>query len=215
VECESNTHEISSDGRPPQGSITALLTDLRRCDTVAFSVLWQRFFPRLTGLARRTLSALPRCGAEADDVAQSAFLSFWRALDQGQSLRLADRDDLWNLLAVVTVRKARKTVRSETARKRGGGRIQHLSAMEAIPGHAPPEGGMLLRMLSEITPPEFDLFCEEMLLKLDDESRPIAVLRLQGHSTSEIAKLVGQSPRSIQRSLEGTRALWRASADEN
>lgn len=199
----------ASGGTESPGSITALIDGLGRCDPAAIAVLWQRFFPRLTGVAQRTLRELPRCNTDADDVAQSAFLSFWQALEGGRSFEFADRHDLWNLLGLVTVRKARKLVRADTAQKRGGGRRRQASGDISTD-----EDLSLNQRLAAVSPAEFDLFCEEMLLKLDDESRRIATLRLQGNSTSEIAELLGLHQRAIQRSLEATRDLWQSAADD-
>lgn len=206
VQHKSRSDDTVGGGQP--GSITVLLADLQRRDAAALTVLWQRFFPRLTGLAQRTLANLPRCSADADDVAQGAFLSFWQALDRGREFQLGDRDDLWNLLGVLTVRKAHKLVRAETVQKRGGGRV--LSETALPDSHE--DDGRLDQLLTTVSPMEFDMFCEEMLQRLDEDARRVAVLRLQGHSTAEIAELIGQHQRAVQRSLEATRAVWRASA---
>src|SRR5262249_17023456 len=49
----------------------------------------------------------------------------------GQFRQLSDRDDLWRLLATITVRKALGTIRHQTRQKRGGGQVLGESALIA------------------------------------------------------------------------------------
>jgi DNA-directed RNA polymerase specialized sigma24 family protein len=162
----------------------------------------------MAGLARKALAALPNCGVDAEDAAQGAFVSFWRALDGGRGFEFANRNDLWKLLGIMTTRKARKMARRQLAKKRGGGRIRletdlRGAATEQMPVDSPLDSGS-----AEIRPAEFDLCCEEMLLALDDEHRTTAILRLQGYSSQEIASRLNCSPRSIQRKLQVIRGAW-------
>src|SRR4051794_39017001 len=91
-----------------EGSVTRWIGDLRSGGDAAAQRLWERYFDRLVHLARNKLRALPRRGAAEDeeDAALSAFDSFCRGVARGQFPRLTDRDDLWRLLVVLTVRKA-------------------------------------------------------------------------------------------------------------
>src|SRR5215510_9873464 len=106
----------------PSGSVTRFFDQLRAGDPNAAEELWLRFFPRLVALARQVLAGRPQRVADADDAAQSAFASFCLRVKAGE-FRISDRDDMWNLLGVITSRKARKQVRKESAGKRGGLRV--------------------------------------------------------------------------------------------
>lgn len=206
--------EVKSGGDPssdPDGSITVLLGQLKNCPPHVLEEIWRRFFPRMTGLARRTLVSLPKCHSDAVDVAQSAFISFWHAVEARGDIELADRDELWRLLGVVTVRKARRKVRSELAQKRGGGITRSESELGCTGDAAE---FRLDRVLADVTPPEFDLCCEESLLALEERQRAIAMLRLHGYSSSEIAELLECSPRSVQRAIVEIRELWKQAADD-
>jgi RNA polymerase sigma factor (sigma-70 family) len=192
------------------GSVTGLLLQLKDCDAAILGEVWRRFFPRMAGLARETLRRLPGCGVETDDVAQSAFISFWKALERGSSLEFHDRDDLWRLLGVITARKARKRVRREMAQKRGGGKTRRASDLET------PEGAAATswqEALADVSPPDLDLQCEELLLNLKEGPRLIAVLRLHGYSSQEIAAQLSCSPRTVQRQLDAIRRQWEQAAD--
>jgi hypothetical protein len=105
------------------GSITHVFRRLQSGDAAA-GQLWARFFPRLLGLAWRTLARWPRSrAADEDDAVQSAFASFFLRVQQGAFDGARDRGDLWNLLAAFTVRKSMKQARRETTAKWGGGQV--------------------------------------------------------------------------------------------
>lgn len=183
----------------PTGSVTRFFGQLRSGDTAAAEALWERFFPRLVGLARKTLAGKPQRVADADDAALSAFASFCVRVKAGE-FQIADRSDLWNLLGVITARKARRQARRETAEKRGGGQVVG-------------EGGLALPLEeaggveSDV---EFDLHCEELLAKLDPELREFAVLRLLGYRNKEIAELHDCTERKVERKLNLIRLKWEA-----
>ena len=64
-------------------SVTQWIGRLKAGDPDAAQKLWERYFRRLVGLARKKLRAAPRRAADEEDVALSAFDSFCRAAGQG------------------------------------------------------------------------------------------------------------------------------------
>jgi hypothetical protein len=109
---------------PTDGSVTTCLRLLKEGHREAARPLWEAYYARLVGLARAQLQGLRRkTVADEEDVALSAFDSFCRRAEEGVFPRLDDRDDLWQVLLVLTVRKARSLARHETRQKRGSGRI--------------------------------------------------------------------------------------------
>src|SRR5262245_4124293 len=120
------------DQHSPGGSVTIWLDQLKS-DPAAAKPLWDRYFARLVALARARLRAVPRGAADEEDVALSAFDSFCRAAAEGRFPRLDDRDDLWQVLFVLTTRKAIGLVRHETREKRGGPRADHPRAADPGP----------------------------------------------------------------------------------
>src|SRR3712207_6772570 len=113
------------------GSVSHWIGLLKDGDRAAAEPLWQAYFHRLVALARARLRATPRRARDEEDVALSAFDSFCRRAEQGRFPRLEDRDDLWQVLFVLTVRKAVDTARHEGRRARGSGRVLSL---EDLPG---------------------------------------------------------------------------------
>src|SRR5262249_54931477 len=96
------------------GSITLLIERLRAGDPAASSDatarLWSRYFGALVRLARTRLPDSARRASDEEDIALSAFDSFCRSGAAGRFPALEDRDDLWRVLATITLRKVRDAV---------------------------------------------------------------------------------------------------------
>jgi DNA-directed RNA polymerase specialized sigma24 family protein len=191
------------------GSITQFFEQLRAGDREAAAPLCERFLPRLIALANKTLAGRPQRVADAEDAVQAALIDFWQKVERGQIAGEMRRDNLWNLLGLMTVRKALKQLRHEATKKRGGGAVRTVPDLDDV-GQAVELGSALAVMPTQ----EFDLYCEELLLQLDDNLRQYAVLRLMGHETSEIARLLDCTQRKVQRKLELVRLSWQREMNE-
>jgi RNA polymerase sigma factor (sigma-70 family) len=191
----------------PEGSVTRWLDLLQAGDSDAVQALWERYFPRLVGLARKRLQDTPGLAADEEDVALSAFDSFCRGAEAGRFPRLADRDSLWRILVVVTARKASHLVRDETRQKRGGRAVVHSEADAATGAPA------LEQLLSREPTPELAACMAEQYRGLlnaldDDELEAVVICRMEGYTVEEIARKLGYAPRSIKRKLQLVRSLW-------
>src|SRR5262245_29028069 len=93
------------ENKSPQ-SVTRWLDSLKRGDAEAAAALWQRYFDRLVRLARARLGPGPRRVADEEDVALSAFRCLCDGAARGRFPDLADRNDLWRLLAALALHKA-------------------------------------------------------------------------------------------------------------
>src|SRR5262249_34422320 len=94
---------------------------LKAGDPAAAQPLWERYVGRLVRLARTRLRQTRGRAADEEDVALSAFASFCKGAEQGRFPRLDDRHDLWQLLLVLTARKAAGLVQRGARLKGGGG----------------------------------------------------------------------------------------------
>lgn len=177
---------------------------MRAGDALAARQLWERYFPRLVGLARKTLAGKPQRVADADDAAQSAFASFCQRVSEGQFGDLARRDDLWNLLGTITVRKSLEQLRRESAAKRGGGAILGEDLLRDAAG----EPLKLEELAAAMPTQEFDLHSAELLGGLNDELREIVLLRLFGYRNREIAEQLDCTERKVERKLQLVRLKW-------
>jgi len=190
---------------PSKGSVTRWLGQAQAGDAEAAQRLWQRYFSRLVGLARVKLRGLPPGMADEEDVALSAFDSFYRGVEQGRFPRLNDRDNLWSLLVVITARKAGKLKRDQGRQKRGGIRDEQAS---------PPKDDLELEEVIGREPsPDFAAQvaeeCQSLLDALpDDETRTIALCKMEGYTTEEIAKKLDCAPRTVERKVRLIRGRW-------
>ena len=181
-----------------RGSVTGALHGLRAGDEAAAQRLWEGYFRRLVGLARARLAGRPAGPDGSEDVALSAFASFCRAAEAGRFSRLADRDDLWQVLVMLTARKAVDAVARERAGKRGGG---------ATTAPLPED------FLSDEPTPDFagevaDQ-CRALLDRLDDDGlRQIALWKLEGYTNQEVAGRLGKSEATVERKLDLIRRTW-------
>jgi DNA-directed RNA polymerase specialized sigma24 family protein len=201
-----------------RGSITGWLGNLREGDQAAAQPLWERYFSRLVVVARSKLKRMRRSTADQDeeDAALSAFNSFCAGAAKGQFPQLADREDLWRLLVVITARKAMAQANREGRQKRGGGRVVE----EAVLVGKGIEGGQgsiagLERIAAAGPTPEFAAMmaeeCRRLLDALGDESlRQVALSRMEGYNNDEIADQLGCARRTVARRLELIRKTWMA-----
>jgi DNA-directed RNA polymerase specialized sigma24 family protein len=209
-----------------EGSVTIWVGDLKAGGDAAAQPLWERYCERLVREARRRLRAAPRAVADEEDAALSAFDSFCRGVRQGRYPQLADRDDLWRILLVITRRKAMDLVRSGKAKKRGGERVLHEAALldgdEERGGLDQLAGGRVLRggVAVDADPdPGFvamlDEECRRRLDALGDETlRAVALMKLEGYTDDEVAERLGCARRTVQRKLDVIRQEWRGAGPE-
>jgi DNA-directed RNA polymerase specialized sigma24 family protein len=186
-------------------SVTTWVEQLRVGNRAAAQHLWECYFPRLVGLARQNLQGLPRRAADEEDVALSAFDSFCRGMEQGRFPLLDDRDDLWALLVVITVRKAIDMRQREHRQKRGGGKVAGESALDLLLGSEDGGAGINQIVGAEPTPELAAQLAEEFELLLahlaSDELRAVAVWKLEGHTNAEIASRLGCAEVTVERRL--------------
>jgi DNA-directed RNA polymerase specialized sigma24 family protein len=171
--------------------------------------LWQVYFERLVRLARDRLASRPKLAADAEDVALSAFDSFIRAAEAGRFPRLEDRDDLWQVLLVLTARKAGKLVRREEAARRGEGKVKVFSEMAGVDSTCSPEEGAPGHEPDPAEAAAMAETCERLLEQLQDEELcRVAVWKLEGYGNAEIAERLKRSVGTVERKLRLIRRIW-------
>jgi DNA-directed RNA polymerase specialized sigma24 family protein len=184
------------------GSISLFFQQLQQGDRDAAWPMWQRFFPRLSGLANRILSGR-RLPQSAEDAVQNAFFQFFQHVERGSYPEGMRREELWSLLSTLTAQAAKKLTTRERALKRGGGHVRLESEFAGV------NQGGLDEILGEIATADWDLICEELLEKLDEDLREVALLRLAGYTNPQIKTLLNCSLRSIERRLQLIRMIWK------
>jgi DNA-directed RNA polymerase specialized sigma24 family protein len=185
-----------------EGSITRWIGSLKAGDAAAARPLWEAFFHRLVGLAREHLRGIPRRARDEEDVALSAFDSFCAGAVRGRFPDLSDRHNLWSLLVAVTRHKCVDAVRHEGRAKRGGKAVastvdpDELFAREPSPEFAAELADEFTRRLGRLDATG------------DPTLRLVALAKLEGDTTDEIAVRLGCVRRTVERKLVLIERLW-------
>jgi len=172
--------------------------------------LWNRYFSRLVGLARKKLGTSPKGEADEEDVAAEALTSFFAAAADNKFAELNDRNNLWPVLAKITANKAISQQRRQLAQKRGSGNVRGDSVL------LPTESGKIAwpDALAECDlDPAFLASMSEECAKLfeqleDDGLREIARCKLEGYTNAELAGKLEVAERTIERRIALIRTIW-------
>ncbi|HEV7280772.1 MAG TPA: ECF-type sigma factor [Pirellulaceae bacterium] len=188
--------------------VTQWVAGLRQGDQLAAQRLWERFFVRMVGLARRKLDGSAKRIGDEEDVAASAFKSFCLGAQEGRFPRVADREGLWALLMAIVANKSIDHIRRENRQKRGGSpdadaapRLTAQMLDEIVAAEPTPE---LAAQIAE----EFSGLMGSLEEAGDPLLQQIVLARMEGRETPEIAASVGCTRRTIERKLALVRRLW-------
>jgi DNA-directed RNA polymerase specialized sigma24 family protein len=148
----------------------------------------------LVGLARKRLQNAPQRAGEEEDVALSALASFCRAAERERFPQLLDRDGLWRLLVVITVRKVGHLVRHAGLRP--------TSPLDAV------------ELLSHEPGPDLAAVAVEEHRRLlsclgDPELASVARMRMEGYTVQEIAGELKCVSRTVKRKFKIIRGMWK------
>lgn len=193
------------------GSVTYWLQQLKAGHPEAAQPLWERYYQQLIALARKKLQGAKRRAADEEDVALSAFDSFCRGAAEGRFPRLNDRTELWQLLVFITARKALDLINHENRQKRGSDAFGTQAPQN---DHGPMADDALDQVIGPEPTPEFAAQVAEEYERLldelkDSELRNVAVWKMEGYTTEEIAQKLGCVPRTVERKLGVIRGIWK------
>lgn len=189
------------------GSVTIWLDRLKEGERdEAVTELWNRYFAMLVTRARDHLRCR-RLAVDGEDIALVAFDRFVRALGAGRFPKLNNRDDLWQVLLVLTSRVSTNAIRDEKRKKRGGDVI--------VQSINPPDdsSGCGLPVTSNESDPAESIALaegvEKMLRSLKDPVLiKVAILALEGYSNVEIGKKIKRSVSTVEKKLNTIRVIW-------
>jgi RNA polymerase sigma factor (sigma-70 family) len=176
-------------------SVTRLIRAAQQDRPSVVGPLLAVYFDRLVRLARQRLRDLPGLANYDEDLALRSFYSVYRRVrDPERPLRLTGRDDLWRLLATRTISRAIDLIRRHR------------------PGEVPGDHDFEQLLAREPTPEEAAEMADECrrLLDLlgDPELRQIALWKVEGYTSEEIAARLDCVPRTVERKLRRIRLLW-------
>lgn len=202
---------ISSESSESNHSVTEWLVGLKAGDPDIALRLWRRYVEQLARLARRKIGSTPRRLGDEEDAANQVFHALLHGIAHQRFPELKDRQDLWQILIMLTERQAIAMRRREYAAKRGGGKLLGESALQWKENA---ELGGIEQVMGSEPSPEFAALCAENLahrlsmLSHDPHLVQIARDKLSGYANQEIAERLDISLRTVERNLSRIRQLW-------
>lgn len=179
----------------PEDSITRWIAAVRSGDAEAAEQLWARYFRELMVQARLRMSNVSKSFYDEEDAALSTFYVLWRKLEEGRYGEISDRQDLWNLMLTVLMRKIGRRAKYQSAAKR-----THWSG-DAVQ--------LSLDELPATSVQELSQECLEMISALQDPNlERVAILKFEGYTNDEIAVRLDRTRRTVQRMLNLIRGIW-------
>ncbi|HSQ54853.1 MAG TPA: sigma-70 family RNA polymerase sigma factor [Gemmata sp.] len=171
--------------------------------------LFDRYCEKLMNLARKRIGQRMASRIDPEDVLQSAFRTFFSRVRSGE-FRFEEQGDLLKLLVRITVNKTLRQIAHHRAAKRDPG-------MEAGQGSTADD---IFRHLTVSEPtPEAEIALveefERFLSRFSVFDRQVLELKLNGHSTAEIATSLGTYERKVRRVMERAADLLHADGTDS
>ena len=183
-------------------SVTMWINAVRQGDASAAEHLWRRYFQQLMAQARVRMTNVDRSGYDEEDAAISTFHILCSKLQEGHYASLSDRDELWQLMLTVLIRKVGRRVKYQQASKRSIARTGQV--------------GFSVDELPAATSDEISEECFELIALLNDSNlEQVALLKFEGYTNEEIAAKLNRTRRTIQRMLNLIRSLWQEALDRD
>ena len=169
----------------------------------AATALYKRYAVRLKRLAEKKTGTKMASRIDPEGIVQSVFRTFFRRVSKGH-YEVADGDDLWNLLLVISLNKLRKEATKQRTAKRDISKTQSLLESDANSlAKNDDEAFLVLR-----------LTVEEILSSLSETERTIVELRIEGHDINHIANETKRAKRSVERILQAFRTRLKGAIDD-
>ena len=210
---EMNNDQSQNDHSHNEHSVSQYIDGLKVGDELATQKIWERFLDRLIRLADKKLKS-KRQRVDEEDVVQVAFAQFFRQVQEGRFSKINDRNDLWQILAMLVDRRAKDQDRRQRTEKAGNGQVRNesifmeksdLDGIAGVPEMVP---------TPELAVEMMEVFRNRLADLNDEKYEQIALLKMQGYSTAEIAQQLKSSTRTIERRLEKIREIWSSRMNE-
>jgi RNA polymerase sigma-70 factor (ECF subfamily) len=171
----------------------SLLRRYQSGEQAAATELYRRYAERLLRLAAAQTSPDVAARADAEDIVQSVFRTFFRRAALGE-YELPAGDELWKLLLVIGLNKVRAVAGHHKAAKRDVRQTAGGEAFDKAADREETADATALHLL--------ELTIAELLAPLPAGHRKIVELRIAGHEVADIAAAVGRAKRSVERILQ-------------
>ncbi len=176
----------------PDDDFRDLMARLRAGDDAAETLVFRRFVDRLIVLASNQFDAWLRDQADIEGVVLSAYKSFFIRNGRGD-FDLAGWDDLWALLAYITVRKCGKRQRFARAARRDAAHEVCVTEPNADLAWLPD------RARTPFEAATLNETVELLFQAMKPDDRPIVEHILMGYTAEQVAEQLHCSERTVRR----------------
>lgn len=160
--------------------------------------IFDRYVGRLVALVRRRVSSRLSQRVDPEDIAQSAFRSFFVRAKNGE-YRWRRSGDLWRLLAKISLSKLRRQVEIHTAAKRAIAQESQNDFCIENQANRLPSVEEQAALLEEV---------EIAMQQCSATEREVLQLRLAGEGIESIANSINRSQRTVRRILKVCRETF-------
>ena len=188
----------------PIKEIPALLNAARLGEDTAAAEIHHEYVDKLVVLASRRINQRFRSKIAPEEIVQSVFASFFRRNQLGE-FQCGDWNDLWALLVRITIHKCINKAKSFGTNKRDVGR----EVSGSVRNSADSNFFGWDREPSVQAVAIFNESLDELFDRLSEQMQQIVCLRLEGTSNFEISELLNCSERTVYRSLNRIRDIFR------
>ena len=174
------------------GEFEELMVRLQTGDDAAATAVFGRFVHRLIALAAGQFDGWMRDRVDVEDIVLSACKSFFLRRAQG-GCAASDWDELWSLLATITLRKcAKRRDHARAARRSVGREVRRLASPRS-------DLDLVDRAPSPVEAAILTETVEQLFRAMEPEERPIVEQLLMGCTAAEIAARQDCSQRTVRR----------------
>ena len=191
-------------------SITELIIRLKNDDSYAAHQIWQRYVLKLTMFAKLKLDSFRSRVEDEHDAVHMAYAKFLQLVTADRLKKLDNRDDLWQILSMLTERRVKDIFRRENAKKRGRTQLVDVPTINADNNGL--DIGVTNCPAQETDSLYYIEFWEELEECLnvlnDDRLIEITLSKLQAQSNEVIANKLGISVSTVNRKLRKIERIW-------
>ena len=210
-------------------SLKCWLDDLQRGSPEAAEKLWSKFSGKLAALIRRRIDRYGLRRVDEEDLVVDVFASLCRGAEHGRFPRLEEKDDLWQVLLMLTNNKVvdqlRKSPMPQTESAiEGHGNESFDNALQMIEGNEPTPrfaaelADELKELMSRLSPQRLEAMGLRKLGghrgdELSEMLQTLAAKKLESMTNREIAKDMDLSLRVVERGLRLIRMIWETDSE--
>lgn len=184
--------------------------------------LFDQYYPKVLDVARASVRNSDHRVFDEEDIANEAFSEFYAGLSDGRFSSLKGAEELWAMLICITRRRAIDMLRHVSAARRRPEQLrgESLFAFNSIQDVRTDQGVGKGEKISDIAAVDSDeevAHFLEFLEAYDSEGllAPVARLRLDDRTNSQIAEELSRSLRAVERAMQKIRNLWQQHSQRN